>query len=105
MRLSAMRGSSNLVSGIVSEGSLLILLHMQGDDIIVNVVNVQPGKYSLSPDALIALKNANVSPRVMTAMMNKSQGGTLAEPPAPPPLAADPQSPQVPPVNEIGVYY
>jgi hypothetical protein len=75
------------------------------DDVIVNVVNLQPGKYSLSADALIALKNANVSPRVMTAMMNKSQGGTLAEPPPPPPLAADPQAQQPPPVNEIGVYY
>jgi hypothetical protein len=75
------------------------------DDVIVNVVSLQPGKYSLSPDALIALKNANVSPRVMTALMNKGQAGPIAEPPMPPPLATDSQAAQVPPVNEIGVYY
>src|ERR1700687_3871689 len=71
------------------------------DDVIVNVVNLQPGKYSLSADDLIALKNANVSPRVITAMMNKGQGGSIVAPPVPPPLAADVQAQQPPPVNEI----
>src|SRR5260370_27603030 len=74
------------------------------EDVIVNVIGLQPGKYSLSPDDLIALKNANVSPRVITAMMNRSQSGAATSPPpaAVPPVA---QASQIPSVDEIGVYY
>src|SRR5262249_44944261 len=77
------------------------------EDVILNVVNLQPGKYALSPDDLIALKNANVSPRVITAMMNKSQSGVAPSPtPVAPPIAStDVQPSQVPTINEIGVYY
>src|SRR5260370_30468057 len=74
------------------------------EDVIVNVIGLEPGKYSLSPDDLIALKNANVSPRVITAMMNRSQSGATTSPPpaAVPPVA---QASQIPSVDEIGVYY
>ena len=73
------------------------------EDVIVNVIGLQPGKYSLSPDDLIALKNANVSPRVITAMMNKSQSGAASPPPAAVPPVA--QTSQIPSVDEIGVYF
>ena len=77
------------------------------EEVIINVVNLQPGKYSLSTDDLIALKNANVSPRVITAMMNKSQGAPAASVPAPAPVETAPPAnfPQLPSVAEVGVYF
>lgn len=42
------------------------------DDVIVSMVQTQPGKYAVGPDDLIALKNANVSARVINALVKKS---------------------------------
>ena len=84
------------------------------EDVILNVVNIQPGKYSLTTDDLIALKKANVSPRVITAMMNKAQaaGAPAAlpanpdPPPAldPPPPAASAAAPAAPAVDLASVH-
>jgi hypothetical protein len=41
------------------------------EDTVVSVIEARPGKYSLSPDALAALKAAGVSQRVITAMSAK----------------------------------
>jgi hypothetical protein len=43
-----------------------------GEATIINIVNTQPGKYSLRADDIIALKKAGVSEKVITAMLNKS---------------------------------
>lgn len=86
----------------------------QSEDVIVNVVNLQPGKYSLSTDNLVALKNANVSPRVITAMMNKSQGAAPVPPapagfdsstPPPSPAPATPASPSITDLKSIQKVY
>jgi tetratricopeptide (TPR) repeat protein len=42
------------------------------EDMIINLVDTQPGKYSLAADDIIALKKAGVSEKVVTAMLKKS---------------------------------
>jgi hypothetical protein len=67
-----------------------------GDDLIVETINTQPGQYTTDADALVALKTAGVSDRVITAMINKGrrQITNVAEKPI-----------ELSDVNEIGVYY
>jgi hypothetical protein len=74
-----------------------------GDDVIVSMISSQPGNYTVTPDAIIALKNARVSEKVINTMIAK-QSGTLA-PPAPVTVAAPGAAPAAPPVDEVGVYY
>jgi hypothetical protein len=67
-----------------------------GDDLILQTINTQPGKYQTDSDSLVALKQAGVSDRVIAAMMNKSRR-QLTPAPENPIVISD--------VNEIGVYY
>lgn len=50
-----------------------------GEDIIIGMVNQQPGKYALSADDMIALKKAGVSDKVIFAMVVRN-GASTAEP-------------------------
>lgn len=74
------------------------------DDLIIQAINTQPGQYTTDADAMVDLKDAGVSERVITAMLNKSRkrltstGEPAADDPPPPPVT-------ISPVNEIGVYY
>jgi hypothetical protein len=43
-----------------------------GDDLVVSMVQSQPGKYSLSPDDVVKLKQAGVSEKIITAMTKKT---------------------------------
>jgi hypothetical protein len=52
-----------------------------GEDIIVGLVNQQPGKYALSADDMIALKKAGVSDKVIAAMLVRN--GESSGQPAP----------------------
>ena len=70
------------------------------EDIILATVNGQPGSYTTGADALIALKSAGVTDKVISAMIAKGSGGGAA---APVTVAAAPMAAS--PVNEIGVYY
>jgi hypothetical protein len=67
-----------------------------GDDLIIETINTQPGKYITDADSLVALKGAGVSDRVITAMINKSRRQITNVPEKPVELSD---------VNEIGVYY
>jgi len=77
-----------------------------GDDVLVQTIQMQKGDYDTSPEALIALKQAGISDRVISTIQAHGTGlavranraGALELPPPPP----DP-----PPagVYEIGVYY
>ncbi|HEX4576481.1 MAG TPA: hypothetical protein VH117_03965 [Edaphobacter sp.] len=67
-----------------------------GDDLIIETINTQPGKYVTDADALVTLKTAGVSDRVINAMVNKSRRQ----------LTNVSQKPiELSDVNEIGVYY
>jgi hypothetical protein len=73
------------------------------DELIIQAINSQPGQYATDADALVDLKDAGVSERVISAMINKGRkrltaAGQTADDPPPPPVS-------LPLVNEIGVYY
>jgi hypothetical protein len=71
------------------------------DDLILQAIAAQPGVYTTDADALVDLKKAGVSERIISAMINKSrkrltpEGSTTDDPP-PPPISE---------VSEIGAYY
>ena len=67
-----------------------------GDDLILQTINTQPGQYSTDADSLVILKNAGISDRIITAMVNKSRKLLTPAPEKPIDLSD---------VNEIGVYY
>ena len=46
------------------------------EGIIISTIQNQPGRYSLTPDDLIALKRQGVSDDVIKAMVAKGSGGT-----------------------------
>jgi hypothetical protein len=73
------------------------------DELIIQAIASQPGQYTTDADALVDLKDAGVSERVIAAMMNKGRkrltpAGAAADDPPPLPVS-------LPLVNEIGVYY
>src|SRR5579872_7371131 len=51
-----------------------------GDDVVVTIINQQPGKYDLTPDAVMELKNAGLSDKLIIAMTarNASANSTAA---------------------------
>jgi hypothetical protein len=73
-----------------------------GDDTIVATINASPGAYDTSADALVALKTAGVSDKVISAMVVKSAGGGAPAPVAAP-VAAGSTLP--PGIDDVGVYY
>ncbi len=67
-----------------------------GEDTIVSIVKTQPGKFSLSAEDVISLKNAGVSEKIISAMLAKSSA-------APAPLPKDASAPALP--ADVGVYW
>jgi hypothetical protein len=71
------------------------------DDLILQAIAAQPGQFTTDADSLVDLKDASVSERVITAMINKNrkrltpETTTSTEDP-PPPISE---------VSEIGAYY
>jgi hypothetical protein len=68
-----------------------------GDDVIVSMVQNQPGHYELTPDTLVSLKAGGVSEKVLAAMAAKNAA------PAGPPASAAKADPYED--LDIGVYY
>jgi len=67
-----------------------------GEDVIVSMVQNQPGHYDLTPDSLISLKSQGVSDKVLAAMAARNGAPTAA----PAAAKADPYED-----FDIGVYY
>ncbi len=65
-----------------------------GEDVIVSMVQNQPGHYELTPDSLVSLKSQGVSDKVLAAMAARNGASTPAA------AKADPYEDL-----EIGVYY
>jgi hypothetical protein len=74
-----------------------------GEDILLSTVKSQPGRYTTSPDDLIALKGAGVTDKVIAAMIEKNASGGAAPAAASAAPAAAPKA--AAPVTEVGVYY
>ena len=74
-----------------------------GDDLIVQTIDLQPGRYDTKPDDLITLKQSGISDRVISAMQAKGTGLAVRANARALANVSDPLT--VSPVNEIGVYY
>jgi len=81
----------------------VLRMHKGGlsDDLILQTIATQPGKYDTTPDALIALKQAGLSDEVLSAMTGKARRQITNVQSASNQLAPIDLSP----VNEIGLYY
>jgi hypothetical protein len=42
-----------------------------GDDVVLSMVNSHPGRYSVTTDEIISLKQAGASDKIIAAMINK----------------------------------
>ncbi|HXP87728.1 MAG TPA: hypothetical protein VN841_23550 [Bryobacteraceae bacterium] len=80
-----------------------------GETLVINMIQTQPGNYTLTPDALVKLKQDGVSDKVLGAMIARGSGAPAAAAGAPP---AAPTSPvlgatdtDIPQGLDIGVYY
>jgi hypothetical protein len=76
-----------------------------GDDLIIQTIQLQPGHYDTSPDALIALKQAGISDRVLSTIQAHGTGLAVR---ANRPQSVDHFEPvKLPPpgIEGIGVYY
>ena len=79
----------------------VLRMHKGGlsDDLILQTIAAQPGRYDTTPDALIALKQAGLSNSVLSAMTGKARHQITN-------LPVQPVEPvEFSPVNEIGLYY
>ena len=81
----------------------ILRMHAAGlaDDLMLQTIAAQPGRYDTTPDALISLKQAGLSDPILSAMANKARRqltNTAPSAPLPSPVVLSP-------VNEIGVYY
>lgn len=75
-----------------------------GENLVISMVQGQPGKYSLNPDELLKLKEAGVSEKILAAMASKGSGsGNPA--PGTAPSATVPGDTDIPQGIDIGVYY
>jgi hypothetical protein len=76
------------------------------EQIILQTISEQPGRYDVLPDDLIALKEAGVSAPVISAMQARAAGLTvrLESTPGKPGKGVVP-GPVAPALDEIGVYY
>jgi hypothetical protein len=75
-----------LPPGLNNDAVIKLVKAGLSDDLIVAAINTQPGSYDTSTDGLIALKSANVSDRVVTAMMTKAAAAPVAPVVAPVPV-------------------
>ena len=66
------------------------------EDLIVGMINTQPGSYKLGPDDVLALKNQAVSDKIIAAMLRRSSGAGAS------PVAISEAASGYP--TEIGVY-
>lgn len=62
------------------------------DELIISTINAQPGSYDTSADGLIALKTANVSDKVVAAIVLKASAAPQPAPAVAEPPTASPQS-------------
>ncbi len=82
----------------IMDNDTVLRMHKAGlaDELILQTITTQPGRYDTSPDALITLKAAGLDDALLAAMANRQRRQLTP---------AQPQAVELSPVNEIGVYY
>lgn len=71
-----------------------------GEELIIQMINSQPGKYSLASDDVLALKRQGVSDKIIAAMLKRNGAGASSQPSGVGPEVSTSGYP-----NEIGVYW
>jgi hypothetical protein len=87
---------------LTNEGVINLVKSGMSEDLIMNVIGKQPAAFALGSADLVGLKNAGVSERIITAMVNKAGGGAGGTA-----TAGAPTSPfgGKPAVTDPGIYY
>jgi hypothetical protein len=86
--------------------SIIKMVNAQlSDDVIITTINASPGAYDTTPDALIALKQAGVSSKVIAALVAKSAPVPSDSAAPSTPDTAAPSAPLPSGVDNIGAYY
>ncbi len=76
------------------------------EDVILTTINASPASFDTSANALIDLKTAGVTDKIISAMMQKASTGTAPGGPSPGAPSNTPTSSGRPPgIEDIGVYY
>ena len=91
---------------VLLSNDTILRMHTAGlsDDLIIQTIKAQPGRYETGPEALIRLREAGLSNDVLSAMSTNYRRPLLQRiPPGSTPFANTPI--ELSPVNEIGVYY
>lgn len=61
---------------MTNDGVIKLVKSGLTEDLIINVIQQQPGTYAFGANDLIALKEANVSEKIISAMLAKGKGDT-----------------------------
>ena len=86
----------------LSNGSIVKMIKAGlGEDLIVSVIQSQPGKYSSTPDDLVKLKQQGVSEKILAAMVAK---GSAAPVPSITTASTSIVDPDLPQGIDIGVF-
>jgi hypothetical protein len=91
--------------GLNNDSILKLVKSGLGENLIVSMIQNQPGQYSLTPDDIVKLKQAGVSEKIMTAMVTKGSGAAGGPPVASVPAGAPAMDGEIPQGIDIGVYY
>lgn len=70
-----------------------------GDELVIQMIRSQPGKYSIEPDAIVRLKSSGVSEKIISAMVARMSGTSTGT------SSAGASSPTSAYPSEVGVYY
>ncbi|MGO8933457.1 MAG: hypothetical protein ACLPLZ_08165 [Terracidiphilus sp.] len=90
----------------LNNDSIIKMVNAQlSEKVIITTINASPGAYDTSPDGLIALKQAGVSDKVITAVAAKGEGAAPDSAAPSTPDASAPSSPLPSGVDNIGAYY
>src|SRR5215471_5976039 len=90
-----MVGAAAAQQPLTNEGIIKMVKSGLGEDIIVTVIERQPGTFSITADDLIRLKREGVTDKVLAAMLGKA--GALAAAPAASPATTTAATPAAAP--------
>src|SRR5271165_5877965 len=85
---------------LTNEGVIKLVKSGMSEELILSVLQQQPGAYSFGADDLIALKQASVSERIIAAMLARGKSGAAAGA-----LAGAPKTAASTSISGPGLYY
>ena len=87
--------------GLTNESIVKLVKAGMTEDVVLGMVDTQPGQYSLGTEDVIALKQAGVSQKVIAAMISRPPAGGTSGPAS---NFSIPDAPSAGVVNEVGIY-